>query len=140
MTHNRLKNDTTVFEERFASQLISIVRFLTDFKERYLEYLTDDQALRDRIEYVVMEAVDNAYEHGNHKDETKSIVVRCRQKDELLGLSILDEGQGFDKKIPGNMPDMTNLNGRGLFSIRELAHSVSFNDRGNMITIIFKTR
>ncbi len=130
----------TVFEERFASQLISIVRFLTGFKEMYLEYLTDNPVLRDRIEYALMEAIDNAHEHGNRKDETKSIVVRCRQEEEFLDLSILDEGDGFDGRIAETRPAMTDLNGRGLFSMRELAHSVSFNDRGNMITIIFKTR
>ena len=87
-----------------------------------------------------MEAVDNAYDHGNRKNETKSITVRCWEDDDFLMFSVLDEGEGFSGKIPESMPDITDISGRGLYSIQEFAHSVSFNDRGNMITFTFRTR
>lgn len=129
-----------VFEETFPSDLKSVAGFLTAFKEKYLGDLCDSSAMRDKIEYVVMEAVDNAYEHGNRLDETKSVTVRCWRENDLLKFSVLDEGEGFSGNITDTRPELTNLNGRGLYSMQEFAHSVSFNDRGNMITIIFKTR
>ena len=129
-----------VFEETFPSNLKSVAGFLTAFKEKYLGSLCDSSAMRDRIEYVVMEAVDNAYEHGNRLDETKSVTVRCWRENDLLMFSVLDEGEGFSGNITDTRPEITNPNGRGLYSMQEFAHSVSFNDRGNMITIIFKTR
>ncbi|MDP3480138.1 MAG: ATP-binding protein [Desulfoprunum sp.] len=129
-----------VFEETFPSKIKSIVEFLTVFKEKYLEYLVDTPALRDRLEYVVMEAIDNAYEHGNRQDENTSIRVQCWQEEDLLTFSVLDEGEGFAGTISESLPLLTDLNGRGLYSIQEFAHSVSFNDKGNMITITFKTR
>lgn len=129
-----------IFEEKFASKIKSIAEFLTVFKGRYLESLADTPALRDTIEYVVMEAIDNAHEHGNRRDEQKSIVVRCWQEGEFLTFSVLDEGEGFAGTIHEIMPPLTDLNGRGLYSMQAFAHSVSFNDKGNMITISFRTR
>lgn len=128
-----------VFKRKFTSELNSIVKFLTDFKENYLERLTDNPQLRDRMEYAVMEAVDNAHEHGNRKDPEKYIVVCCWKAVEFLVFSVLDEGAGFDGKIPGIRPGLKNLNGRGLISIQDYAHSVSFNDKGNLITFTFRT-
>lgn len=128
-----------VFEEKFTSEISSIVKFLNDFKKNYLQTLVEDAKLRDRIEYVVMEAVDNAHEHGNKKDPNKSIVVRCWKEAGLLFFSVLDEGAGFDGNIPPTRPGLDNLNGRGLVSIQDYSHSVSFNDKGNLITFTFRT-
>ncbi|RPH42087.1 MAG: hypothetical protein EHM86_03070, partial [Desulfobulbaceae bacterium] len=80
-----------VFEEKFPSNLKSVIRFLTDFKEKYLESLCESTALRDRIEYVVMEAVDNACDHGNQRDEKKVVIVRCWEEDDFLIFSVRDE-------------------------------------------------
>ena len=129
-----------VFEEEFPSNLKSVVSFLTVFKEKYLESLCESTALRDRIEYVVMEAVDNACDHGNQRDEKKVVIVRCWEEDDFLIFSVRDEGEGFNQRIPDTVPDLSDINGRGLYSIQQFAHSVSFNDRGNMITFTFRTR
>ena len=129
-----------VFEEKFTSNLKSVVGFLTVFKEKYLESLCESTAMRDRIEYVVLEAVDNACDHGNRRDETKTVTVRCWEEDDFLMFSVLDEGKGFSRRIPDSMPELSDISGRGLYSIQEFAHSVSFNEKGNMITFTFRTR
>ena len=129
-----------VFEEIFASDLRSVAGFLSLFKEKYLDFLSQTALLRDRIEYSLMEAIDNAYEHGNQKNEHKYITVRCSEEGDFLTFSVLDEGDGFSKNIPRVMPGIADYSGRGLYSIHQFTHSVSFNDRGNMITFTFRTR
>ena len=106
---NEYGSDMIVFEEKFASENKSIAEFLTVFKKKYLATLSNTPALRDTIEYVVMEAVDNAHEHGNNQDKNKSIVVHCRQEKDLLIFSVLDEGDGFAGKIPKIMPAISDL-------------------------------
>ena len=85
------------------------------------------------------EAVTNAIRHGNKLDESKSVTVDYTITPEKITVTICDEGDGFD---PCNIPDPTldeNLtcpSGRGVMLIQAYMTSVSYNDKGNCLTLV----
>lgn len=93
------------------------------------------------IHMAVEEAIVNAIEHGNQRDEQKIVEIRfCIGTDEVR-LVVSDQGDGFD---PSQLRDPTldeHLDiprGRGVLLIRELMTSVSYNQKGNRVSMIKK--
>lgn len=88
----------------------------------------------------VTEAFNNAVQHGNANDVSKSVVVNASSDGVTMQLSITDEGVGFDYD---NLPDPTapeNLekeNGRGVFLMKSLADDVEFDQKGSLVRLIF---
>lgn len=86
----------------------------------------------------VMEAVNNAIIHGNRSDEKKYVNVNIVLKNNVLEITIEDEGKGFN---PENVPDPTNpenverTNGRGVFLMKNLADEIQFNRKGNKVKL-----
>lgn len=79
------------------------------------------------IRLILMEAVTNAYYHGNLSDCTKPIYIRYLLRDELLKLQIEDSGAGGrDLFIPEeiNSDELLEDGGRGLYLIRCFSDSV----------------
>lgn len=87
---------------------------------------------------VVSEALSNAILYGNAGDREKKVWVRARVDAWSVKLQVTDEGPGFDHS---SLPDPRHgtaidaPGGRGLFLVRQLADDVSFNERGNSITV-----
>ncbi|MDM7918418.1 MAG: ATP-binding protein, partial [Methanosarcina sp.] len=52
----------------------------------------------------VLEAVNNAIVHGNKSDETKFVNIDIILKNNILEISIEDEGKGFS---PEDVPDLS---------------------------------
>jgi serine/threonine-protein kinase RsbW len=56
-------------------------------------------------------------------------------------VTVTDEGPGFN---PATIPDPTlpenieELSGRGVFLMKKLADSITFNEKGNSVTMNFK--
>ncbi|MNB82424.1 anti-sigma F factor [compost metagenome] len=89
------------------------------------------------IRLILMEAVTNAYYHGNLSDCTKPITIRYLLNGELLNLQVQDSGAGArELVIPDQIGDEQLLEdgGRGLYLIR------CFSDSAEMIhnTIFIK--
>ena len=90
------------------------------------------------IKMAVEEALVNAIKHGNQLDPAKSVRVTYRVSPERFEVCITDEGPGFD---PNDVPDPTapeNLErpcGRGLLLMRYYMSEVSFQGRGNVISM-----
>ena len=87
---------------------------------------------------VVTEAVNNAIIHGNKRNASKKVVVTGTVEDHLLVIKVKDEGKGFDPQGIPNPIDEGNLlreSGRGVFLMRQLAENVSYNSRGNEVTM-----
>jgi serine/threonine-protein kinase RsbW len=54
---------------------------------------------------------------------------------------ITDQGDGFDPQAvpdPTTPRNITRAGGRGLFLMRKLLDEVSFNDRGNSVTLVLR--
>lgn len=85
------------------------------------------------IKLIIIEAVNNAFIHGNKKDENKSICIRWRFEENLLEVSVTDCGDGVENLANYNSQeyDILSESGRGLQIINCYSDSVEFN--GNSI-------
>ncbi len=107
--------------------------------ERCNSCTADEDRLRLNFKVGLTEALLNAMLYGNAHDPSKHVRVEVTLDDGRLEARITDQGRGFD---PSAIPDPTlpdNLlkdGGRGVFLMRQLLDSVSYNDRGNQVTLV----
>jgi len=84
------------------------------------------------------EALSNAIRHGHHGDVTKEIRVDCFWDPAKVRLVVTDQGEGFNCRL---VPDPTSCRnllkecGRGLYIISAIMSDVSFNEKGNRISM-----
>lgn len=107
---------------------------LMDFSERIIA---------TEILMTLDEAITNAHKHGNKADQTKKIFVRTKIDRDKMEMSIRDEGEGFDPEqlINPLSPEGIERNcGRGVFLIKSYMDEVSYNDKGNELTIVKNNR
>ena len=115
------------------------------------DYLLRDEksktALRG-LQYVVSELVANAIEWGNRNNFERTVVVRGRYQDNVLEVSIEDEGKGFDPaKVPDPRPHgrkewgrirramRKRFGGFGILIIKAYVDSLEYNKKGNIATV-----
>lgn len=95
-----------------------------------------DQMFRVQLAYE--EAIVNAIRHGNRFAEDKTVDVSFRCDEEEIIIEITDMGCGFD---PDSLPDpraedrLDIPGGRGVMLIQEMMTAVSYNDKGNRVTM-----
>ncbi len=131
-------------------------------RDLVLELPTDIRSIEHAVEYVMnrcrrcseeerrlnlnfrvglTEALSNAMLYGNCDDPSKRVLVEVMLEGGRLRARVTDQGAGFD---PAAVPDPTtaeNLTkqcGRGLFLMRQLLDEVSYNDRGNEVTLVLR--
>ncbi len=94
-----------------------------------------------KILVATLEAVNNAITHGNKANPEKLVDVEISFEKNQIRVTVTDEGPGFN---PSSIPDPTKpenieeLSGRGVFLMTKLADSISFNEKGNSVTMNFK--
>lgn len=87
-----------------------------------------------------LEAVNNAISHGNKLDPSKNVEVKFIIEENKLVVITKDMGEGFDYE---NVPDPTapenieNIDGRGIFLMRQLSDGLQFHDDGRVSEMIF---
>jgi serine/threonine-protein kinase RsbW len=87
-----------------------------------------------------LEAVNNAISHGNKLDPEKKVDVKFTIKDGKLTIITKDQGSGFDYE---NVPDPTapenieNVDGRGIFLMRQLSDGLVFHEKGTISEMYF---
>ena len=89
----------------------------------------------------VMEAVNNAIVHGNKYDEKKFVNIFILLKNNLLKVTVEDQGSGFklsEVPDPTEPENLENVNGRGVFLMKNLADELEFNRMGNKVILKFK--
>lgn len=88
----------------------------------------------------VTEAVNNAIEHGNHRQADTEVNLAVGDNPAEFCFNVKDQGRGFDFS---NLPDPTSPenilkeNGRGIFLMKNLADEVEFEDGGTSVNIYF---
>jgi serine/threonine-protein kinase RsbW len=98
-----------------------------------------DDSARFALRLALDEALSNAVNHGNQNDPTKHVHIRYAITDEEATISVEDEGPGFK---PEKIPDPTldeNLerpHGRGVMLMKAYMTRISFNKRGNCVTMV----
>lgn len=99
-----------------------------------------DEELGASFSLVLSEACTNAILHGNKLDESKTASVSIVNTSKEITITVEDQGPGFD---PENVPNplaeenLLKQGGRGVYLIKEYADVVTYNDKGNKVTIIF---
>ena len=87
------------------------------------------------------EALVNAIKHGNCHDPTKCVRASWHVGPNRVLIEIEDEGDGFDPRAVPDPCAPENLErncGRGLFLMRHYMSSVSYNRRGNRVTMCMR--
>jgi DNA-binding response OmpR family regulator len=99
----------------------------------------EDENILSNMSICIDELLNNALVHGNDMDELKKIKIKLVFDQKEFSLSIEDEGQGFDyKKILSAFAgiDQGLPTRRGLFIVHYLMDELSFNEKGNIVTMV----
>ena len=91
------------------------------------------------VRLALEEAVINAIKHGNELDPTKKVKLNFLVEDDKMTVTVTDEGPGFD---PTRVPDpwseegLAAESGRGLALMKAYMDDVSYNEKGNVVTMM----
>lgn len=88
------------------------------------------------------EAFVNAVKHGNKYDASKIVKVSAEVSTKEARFTIEDEGEGFDVSAipdPTNPENLFKASGRGVLFIHNIMDEVTYNERGNRLTMIKKS-
>ncbi len=90
------------------------------------------------VRLALEEAIVNAIKHGHQGDPSKVVRVACRVSAEQVVLEVEDQGPGFQPEEVPDPLDPENLEracGRGVFLMRHYMTEVTYNARGNCVTL-----
>ena len=127
-----------------AAQLTNEPARVLAFQEEFVrkaDELGYGQAACFALRLAMEEGVRNALVHGHRDLPDTPVDVRYRITPETVEITIRDQGPGFD---PDSLPDPTapenlvNPSGRGVMLMRAYMTSVSFNETGNQITMVYE--
>lgn len=113
--------------------------------EGLVDRLCENYNLKDdyygNILITITEAVNNAIDHGNKRDQSKIVTIDYTEESPgEIYFMVKDQGDGFDYT---NLPDPTDPEniekpeGRGIFLMKNLADEVTFDQKGTMVNIKF---
>lgn len=88
------------------------------------------------VNLAIDEAIRNALIHGNNRDPRKMININYTISNDHLKIMIEDQGDGFQvatlPQAAGANPDQ----GRGIILMRNFMDKVTFNEKGNRVTLV----
>ncbi len=88
------------------------------------------------------EAFVNAVKHGNKFDANKIVKVSAEVSTKEARFTVEDEGEGFDVNSipdPTNPENLFKASGRGVLFIHDIMDEVTYNERGNRLTMVKKS-
>ena len=98
-------------------------RLIPNISEIFIQYLrAHDIKDADAMQIAFEEALTNAIVHGNNNDYNKNVNISFSIKQNMLEITIEDEGMGFN-------------NGRGILLISLYTDSFHFEDYGRKIVM-----
>lgn len=134
------KADLAKWTARTVIELPSTERDVAEAVRRFSAFvnrLQIDSATEFSLQVAFHEALSNAVEHGNKADPSKCVVAECIASDSMLRIQVTDEGDGFNPQVAAELAsDPFRDRGRGLFLIRSLMDEVTYNERGNAISMV----
>ena len=123
---------------KIPSELKNVKGASAQILESLLPFNLSSYDLLD-IRLCLEEALINAMKYGNKLQPDLPVEITYNIDNDILKVTISDQGQGFDYK---NLPEPTleenlqELKGRGVYLIRRLMDEVFYNDAGNQINMI----
>ena len=100
-------------------------------------------AIYGNVLIATTEAFLNAVQHGNHSLPSKLVKIDFIVSKDLLEISVLDQGLGFDHNSLPDPTDPGNIekaNGRGIFIIKNLADSLISENAGSLLKMEFNLK
>ena len=96
--------------------------------------------LYGKVLIATVEAVNNGIVHGNKLRPDKRVEIVLTYESHVLKISVSDQGVGFDFSSvpdPTTPENIENIHGRGVFLMQHLSDSVSFDNQGSTVVLIF---
>lgn len=90
------------------------------------------------VKLALEEAFVNAVEHGNKGMPDKEVTISYRISSEKINIKIADQGPGFDPEAvpdPRLKENIYKADGRGVLLIKAYMDKVTFNEKGNQISM-----
>ncbi|NLV32276.1 MAG: ATP-binding protein [Acidobacteria bacterium] len=109
-----------------ALENLELIQTLTDCITDFMRF---DEDTAHWIGMSVRESVTNAIQHGNKLDSGKTVDICFAVEPDRLGVTVRDQGQGFQADSIPSPLDADNLlkpSGRGIFYIRTFMDEVEF--------------
>ena len=123
-----------IIERDLASQPVAVDSFCCEVRKILLQ--CDLAADVFPVEMLLRESLNNAVIHGNCWDCRKTIRAEVRVGRKWIVLSVEDEGTGFNpRKTMNTVPSPETTSGRGLALYFLYAQRVSFNSKGNRVSL-----
>ncbi len=120
---------------------LSLMHIVLDYLMKRVEKLGVINPEQSNLFIALDEAFVNAVKHGNKFDAQKLVRITAEVSKTEARFTIEDEGEGFDvNNIPDPL-DPENLfktSGRGVLFIYNIMDEVTYNDRGNRLTMVKK--
>jgi serine/threonine-protein kinase RsbW len=119
------------------------LRYIEPFLTEVVQEFGMDETRYHNAIIALTEGVNNAIVHGNKRDESKSVIITGQVADNILILTIEDNGSGFN---PDTLPDplapenLLRDGGRGVFLMRSLCDSAEFVNIGTGCRTTLTTR
>ncbi len=115
--------------------------FLDGFVDDLAAEIGLSEETTSNIVISVSEALNNAFVHGNNRDEGLAIGLSVYQQHNEITFVVRDQGRGYDYDLLSEDIDTDLLDvpgGRGLFIMRALCDKVSNNEEGNEVYLTFR--
>ena len=116
---------------------------ILDYLTKRVEKLGVVDASRSNLFVALDEAFVNAVKHGNKFNTQKLVRITAELTSTEASFTVEDEGEGFDiNSIPDPLdPDnLFKTSGRGVLFIYNIMDEVKYNERGNRLTMVKKSK
>lgn len=120
---------------------ISLMHSILDYLMKRVEKVGVVNPKESNLFIALDEAFVNAIKHGNKFDANKIVRISAEVSSKEARFTIEDEGEGFNVSEIPDPTDPENLfkaSGRGVLFIHNIMDEVSYNSRGNRLTMVKK--
>jgi len=87
------------------------------------------------VELALVEAVNNAIEHGYQGEPGHELAVEVFLNDSAVHVTVSEQGIGMAREPSGELPPPDQVNGRGWFLIRRCMDEVSYKSERGINTV-----
>ncbi|MCY7346671.1 MAG: ATP-binding protein [Pyrinomonadaceae bacterium] len=123
--------------------ILSLMHGILDYLMKRIEKMGVISSENSNLFVALDEAFVNAVKHGNKYDATKLVRITAEVSTKEVRFTIEDEGEGFNIAEIPDPTDPANLfkaSGRGVLIIHNVMDEVRYNERGNRLEMVKKSR
>jgi serine/threonine-protein kinase RsbW len=137
------------YENSFSISRLDEFDAIRDRMKQLMEESGYSEAAVSEVAICFEEMVINAISHGNNDDPAKKAHIDFSVSEERVEIVIEDEGPGFDPDTLDDPTDIERLkealmnneedvfmHGRGIFLTRKYMNEVTYNNKGNRVTLV----